>query len=204
MSVFSTNKEDPKNFQWHKNNRQDELECGKLLDWMWQCYRPIGFLRSVYRDGQQPQPCEVSFSDFQYCLKLKTASKAEAEASLNERFPPSHIKWAGGKHVWELHPEVQVDEADDASSASSSYFAPLTSLFPGRSSSSAAASTSVPPTASAPATAPASSSSSLTSSSSSSALASPSALVASSAASPSAAWQYLSSCKSCEANLTPL
>jgi hypothetical protein len=39
MSVFTTNQQDPAMYQWHKNNKQDDLECSKILEWMWECYR---------------------------------------------------------------------------------------------------------------------------------------------------------------------
>ena len=37
--MLTTNRTDPATFEWHADNKQDKLECGKILDWMWECHR---------------------------------------------------------------------------------------------------------------------------------------------------------------------
>jgi hypothetical protein len=39
--MLTTNRTDPASFEWHADNKQEKLECGKILDWMWECHRTI-------------------------------------------------------------------------------------------------------------------------------------------------------------------
>jgi hypothetical protein len=144
---------------------------------------PVGWLRSVYRNGQA-SPCEVNFSDFQYCLKLKSMSKADADASMQERFPPCHKRYAG-KHVWEFREPKGDDAALVSSSASSSFPPPGVMSFTGSMS----------------AGAPESNQQSDVNANARSFVSSSDLLGATSA---TAAWKQLSNCRSCEALLTPL
>jgi hypothetical protein len=75
--MFSTNQGDPETFNWRPRNDPNELQCRKVLDLLWECNRPAAYFEQIYRHGKQ-QPCEVSFADFNFCMKLKSMPRDEA------------------------------------------------------------------------------------------------------------------------------
>ena len=125
----------------------------------------------------------MSFSDFTYCMKLKSKPPAEAEQSLRERFPSGSKHQYPAGHVWEFR-DNGGEDSEQSRAPFSRGSGPASSTAASVSSPVDSASPAAPTTAT---TRPFVSAASLAT-----------------ASTPSAAMRHLAACRSCEAMLTPV
>ena len=99
----------PELYDWHKDNKHENLKCRNILDWIFECNRPIGVFRNIYRYGNN-KSCEVSMSTFNLCMKLKYKKKEEAEQELNLLYPliPKD------NDIWKIRPEFYAGNCSDS------------------------------------------------------------------------------------------